>query len=139
MNVSWINWSSLFIRPMIMIWSIKTYDNYDNRISILSFFYTLFTNIKIQSKRLILVWENKNQLKFYPRNLPECFGIYSRYGMKFAMGFYFFFFCDLICTMVIVKMKILACLKLLRRNFRFVINLETNFLNSTFKLFYFQT
>lgn len=138
MNVSWINWSSLFIRPMIMIWSIKTYDNYDNRISILSFFYTLFTNIKIQSKRLILVWENKNQLKFYPRNLPECFGIYSRYGMRFAMGFYFFF-CDLICTMVIVKMKILACLKLLRRNFRFVINLETNFLNSTFKLFYFQT
>lgn len=136
MNVSWINWSSLFIRPMIMIWSIKTYDN---RISILSFFYTLFTNIKIQSKRLILVWENKNQLKFYPRNLPECFGIYSRYGMKFAMGFYFFFICDLICTMVIVKMKILACLKLLRRNFRFVINLETNFLNSTFKLFYFQT
>lgn len=138
MNVSWINWSSLFIRPMIMIWSIKTYDNYENRISILSFFYTLFTNIKIQSKRLILVWENKNQLKFYPRNLPECFGIYSRYGMRFAMGFYFFF-CDLICTMVIVKMKILACLKLLRRNFRFVINLETNFLNSTFKLFYFQT
>lgn len=136
MNVSWINWSSLFIRPMIMIWSIKTYDN---RISILSFFYTLFTNIKIQSNRLILVWENKNQLKFYPRNLPECFGIYSRYGMKFAMGFYFFFICDLICTMVIVKMKILACLKLLRRNFRFVINLETNFLNSTFKLFYFQT
>lgn len=74
-----------------MIWSIKTYDNYDNRISILSFFYTLFTNIKIQSKRLILVWENKKQLKFYPRNLPECFGIYSRYGMRFAMGFYFFF------------------------------------------------
>lgn len=139
MNVSWINWSSLFIRPMIMIWSIKTYDNYENRISILSFFYTFFTNIKIQSKRLILVWENKNQLKFYPRNLPECFGIYSRYGMRFAMGFYFFFICDLICTMVIVKMKILACLKLLRRNFRFVINLETNFLNSTFKLFYFQT
>lgn len=126
---------------MIMIWSINTYDNYDNRISIVSsfFFYTLFTNIKIQSKRLIWVWENKNQLKFYPRNFPECFGIYSRYGMRFTMGFYFFFICDLICTMVIVKMKILACSKQLRRNFRFVINLETNFLNSTFKLFYFQT
>lgn len=139
MNVSWINWSSLFIRPMIMIWSIKT-----SIITIIVylfylFFYTLFTNIKIQSKRLILVWENKNQLKFYPRNLPECFGIYSRYGMRFAMGFYFFFICDLICTMVIVKMKILACSKQLRRNFRFVINLETNFLNSIFKLFYFQT
>lgn len=54
-------------------------------------------------------------------------------------GVLFFFICDLMCTMVIVKMKILACSKQLRRNFRFVINLETNFLNSTFKLFYFQT